>query len=64
MPYSPKRMSELSGVSLSYIHQIMSGRRGPTLDVALKIYRTTGAAFGDLAGMTPYQLTVVEGAFK
>ena len=64
MPYNAKRLSELSGVSLAYMHQIISGRRVPPLKMALQIYRTTGAVFGELADMSPQQITVVAGAVK
>ena len=49
---SYSEVATLTGISSSYAHQIVSGKRRPPLKVALQIYDATGYKFGGLAHLS------------
>ncbi len=48
---TPTELSKASGISVPYASQILSGRKTPSLAIALKVYATTGLQLGPLAGL-------------
>ncbi len=51
MDISYKELAERAGISESYATQLLGGKRGASLTVALSIYDKTGLQFGILKGL-------------
>ena len=51
MDWTASRLSEAAEISLSHASMILSGGRNPSLQVAFRIYDTTGLQFGLLKGL-------------
>jgi transcriptional regulator with XRE-family HTH domain len=45
-----------AGISTSYAHQIMNGKRKPPLPLAITIFDATGLQFGGLEGLTKREI--------
>ena len=59
---TPTKLAAAAGISVPYASQIMSGRRIPTLALALSIFRKTGCKFGPLLGLPDEVIDQVEAA--
>lgn len=49
---TPTELAEAAGISVPFASQLLSGKRNPSLSVALQIYERTGKRFGLLAQAT------------
>lgn len=56
MDISPTKLSQDTGISLSFASMLLAGKRQPSLGKALMIYDTTGLKFGLLANLTPREI--------
>jgi transcriptional regulator with XRE-family HTH domain len=52
MAISYKELSVRAGISPSYAAQLLNGKRGASLPMALDIYDKTGLQFGVLKGLS------------
>jgi hypothetical protein len=52
MEISYKELSEKAAISPSFAAQLLNGKRGASLPVALDIYDRTGLQFGVLKGLS------------
>ena len=48
---TPTELSKAAGISVPFASQIISGKRKPSLGMALQIYDAAGVQFGPLAGL-------------
>jgi hypothetical protein len=49
---TPTSLSNAAGISVPYACQILKGKRQPSREIALAIYRATGRKFGHLSGLS------------
>lgn len=49
-------LAEKAGISPSYAHQIMNGKRVPPLPLAVSIYDATGLQLGGLKGLSKREI--------
>ena len=49
---TPTSLSNAAGISVPYASQILAGKRQPSREIALNIYKATGRKFGHLASLS------------
>lgn len=49
---TPTSLSNAAGISVPYASQILKGKRQPSREIALAIYKATGRKFGHLASLS------------
>ena len=60
MTMRPSELSKAADISIAYASQILGGSRVPPRATALRIFRTTGARFGDLVGASDAEIAILE----
>lgn len=53
------QLARQAGISLSYAHETISGKRKPSLEMAVRIYDATGVRYGPLIGLTKREIDTV-----
>lgn len=60
---SPTRLAAAVGIGKGHASNILSGKRDPGFDLALRIFAVTGQKFGDLARLTDADAETVRAIF-
>jgi transcriptional regulator with XRE-family HTH domain len=50
---SPTELASAASISVPYASQLLSGKRGASVETAFRVYDATGLQFGPLVNLSP-----------